>query len=220
MIDIEKFVDEKHIVSPMMTYWRVVSVLKNLQHVLENKTPGAVVELGCNVGTTSVFIRRLLNHYKSDKEYHVYDSWQGLPEKLEQDAPKIETEWRFEQGECTTSRERFERHFNWRKLDKPVIHSGWFKDIPDSEYPEQICFAFFDGDFYSSIIDSFDKVFDKMAPGGIIFVDDCGWDVLPGVEQACEEYLRGRPEKLDLTGYPDENGVYGGRHGGGIIRIV
>ena len=34
------------------------------------------------------------------------------------------------------------------------MHKGWFDQLSDREVPEQIAFAFLDGDFYSSIIDS------------------------------------------------------------------
>ncbi len=220
MLNVEEFVDENEIVSPMMSYWRIVSVLKQLQGVLDAGVPGAIVELGCNVGTTSVFIRKLLNHYGSDRESHVYDSWQGLPAKDPRDEPVWPSDLNYKEGDCETSKERFLTHFDWRKQEPPVIHSGWFAEIPDEEYPESICFALFDGYFYSSIVDSFDKVYHKMSSGSIIFIDDCGWDVLPGVEMACTEFLRGKPEELDLTGYPDDNGVYGGHHGGGIIRMA
>ena len=40
------------------------------------------------------------------------------------------------------------------------------------------CFSFFDGDFYTSIIDSFNKIFHNVQRGGIIIIDDCGWNCL------------------------------------------
>ncbi len=218
MFNVESLVEETQIVSPMMKYWEIVSVLKNLQITLEQHVPGAIVELGCNVGTTSVFIRRLLDHYSSSKQYHVYDSWQGLPEKDQHDLTS--EDWQYQKGECRTYKERFERHFEWRKLVPPTIHSGWFAEIPDHEYPDHISFAFFDGDFYTSIIDSFNKVYPKMSKGGIIMLDDCGWNVLPGVEKACDDFLKDKPEVLDLTGYPNIEGKFGGHNGGGIVRIL
>ena len=36
-------------------------------------------------------------------------------------------------------------------LELPVVHSGWFAEIPADEYPNPIAFAFLDGDFYSSV---------------------------------------------------------------------
>jgi O-methyltransferase len=213
-------VDPDDIPSTMMGYWQIVAVLENLQDVLERGVDGDVVELGCNIGTTSIYLRKMLDAFGSRKQLHVYDSWQGLPDKHRNDVAADRSR-SFEKGWCRTSRASLVESFEARGLALPVIHSGWFADIPDDEYPDPICFAFFDGDFYTSIRDSFAKTFHKMTPGGVVIVDDCGWDVLPGVQRACEELLAGRPETLDLTAYPDAEGRKGGRNGGGrIVKLA
>ena len=52
---------------------------------MNDNIEGDVVELGCNKGGTSIWIRRILDIYKNkfniDKEFHVYDSWEGVPDK-------------------------------------------------------------------------------------------------------------------------------------------
>ncbi|HSH55948.1 MAG TPA: TylF/MycF/NovP-related O-methyltransferase, partial [Candidatus Limnocylindrales bacterium] len=61
-------------------------VLGELERVLEANTPGAVVEFGCYIGTTSLFLRRLIDgSYESHRELHVYDSFAGLPPKTPHD---------------------------------------------------------------------------------------------------------------------------------------
>ena len=214
-IDVKTIINENDIPSCMMTYWQLVGVLTNLQDVLERNISGAIVELGCNVGTTSIYIRKLLDIYKSDKEYHVYDSWEGLPPPHKKDINTVGRN--FSEGSCKTSIEQFKYNMQVRGLKCPTIHSGWFKEIPDEEYPEQICFAFFDGDFYTSIIDSFNKTYNKVLPGGIILVDDCGWSVLPGCELACLEFLEDKKEYLTLDGYPNDKGIFGDKHCGGKV---
>lgn len=51
----------------------------------------------------------------------------------------------------------------------------------------------------------------------MIIVDDCGWDVLPGVELACNDFLKDKKEVLDLTAYPDAQGIFGSKNNGGRI---
>tara|TARA_Y100000310_G_C20422719_1_gene687446 strand:+ start:55 stop:711 length:657 start_codon:yes stop_codon:yes gene_type:complete len=215
MVNIEKIVDEDKIISPMMGRNQIIGVLDHLHQVLQKDIPGDIVELGCNVGTTSIFIRKLLDEYGSDKKFHVYDSWQGLPEKHEKD--KNEVERQFSKGMCKTNKDTFIQNFKTRNLEVPEIHSGWFKAVSDDNYPEKICFAFYDGDFYTSTIDSLEKTFHKIERGGIIIIDDCGWNVLPGVERACVDFLEEKDEILELTGYPDADGKYGNDNGGGKI---
>ena len=161
-------------------------------------------------------MQRLLDAMNSDKIIHVYDSWEGLPEKSIYDISKSKSHL-FKKGSCKSSKQQFINTFRNRNLRVPVIHSGWFSQIPDNEYPQKICFAFFDGDFYQSIIDSFNKTYHLVQTGGIIMIDDCGWDPLPGVEKACLDFLNDKLEILDLTGYPDNQGIYGEKNGGGRI---
>jgi len=178
----------------MMSACQIKHILKNLREVLEADIPGDVVELGCNFGTTSVFIRRMLDHYNSDKIFHVYDSWEGLPQKSEEDG----NTGNFRKGSCKVTISHFHFAFNHEKLKLPVIHSGWFSDIPAEEYPDNICFAFFDGDFYSSIIDSFTKVYPKLVKGARVLIDDYEHPKLPGCPKACQDYLSDKPETIEV----------------------
>ena len=208
----------KGIIYGMMTKSQIYGVMYHLSNVLNNTLEGDVVELGCNVGTTSIYIHEILKLYNSNKSFHVYDSWEGLPEKLEIDTGLGNRQ--FFAGQCKTTKQSFINAFTFNNLKLPIIHSGWFKEINDKEYPEKICFAFLDGDFYSSIIDSLNKIYHKMVKGGIIIIDDCGWDALPGCKKAVEDFLQDKKEKLELTGYPDSNYIFGEmNHGGKIVKL-
>lgn len=164
-------------------------ILKNLASVLD--VPGDVVELGCNVGTTSSYIQRLLKAVGSDKELYVYDSFEGLPDKRIEDGASP-----CEKGASAVQVSAFMRTFVDAGVELPVIAKGFFGDILDDRYPDKICFAFFDGDFYSSITDSFKKVYHKMRPGGIILVHDYEYEPFPGVKKACDDFLKGKPERI------------------------
>ena len=212
---IQNIVENNPPITNNMEKNQIYGILYYLDEILKNNLEGDIVELGCNVGTTSIFIKYYLNLSESDKIYHVYDSWEGLPEKMEYDI--CPTNDYFIKGRCKTSKETFIKVFNHYKLELPIIHSGWFKEIPDNEYPDKICFAFLDGDFYSSIIDSLNKIYHKMVKGGIIIIDDCGWDVLPGCKKAVDDFLIDKAEKLELTGYPDNNYIFGSMYCGGKI---
>lgn len=219
MDEIKQIINNNPPISGMMTKSQIYGVIYYLDQVLEKNISGDIVELGCNVGTTSVYIREWLNKYNSSKKYHVYDSWKGLPKKMDCDRGLDDRQ--FYEGQCRTSKDSFIQHFNFRKLLLPEVHSGWFKEIPDHEYPEKICFAFLDGDFYSSIMDSLNKIYSKMVKGGIIIIDDCGWNALPGCKKAVEDFLKDKEEVLELTGYPNNNYEFDGGHycGGKIVKL-
>lgn len=175
-------------ISPLVGISQMRYILDNLYSVKD--IPGDVVELACNIGTTALYIRRLLNMIESNKIYHVYYSFEGLPEPEEVDGDLCK------KGDMRQEQSAFEQSFIDAKLRLPIIHKGWFAEIPDEDYPDKISFAFFDGDFYSSILDSFCKVYDKMSHGGIILIHDYEGAQLPGVKKACDWFLKDKPETV------------------------
>ena len=187
---------EKIIAENPQTISTMVNI-ENMRYILDNfymtkDVPGDVVELGCNVGTTALYIRRLLNMLESGKEFHVYDSFEGLPDANEHDGNPP----RLNRGNLKKEQTAFEQSFKDAGLEFPIIHKGFFAEIPDNEYPEQISFAFFDGDLFTSILDSFCKVYHKMSKGGIIIVHDYYGAELPGVKKACDYFLKDKLEKV------------------------
>lgn len=194
---------------------KMYHVLAELHRVLRAGVSGHIVELGCFAGETAGQMRRLLDAMgQTDRELHVYDSWEGVPDPVAQDVPADSRIGGFTRGMCVCARQNFERHFATEGLTLPVVHSGWFAQIPDAEYPAPIAFAFFDGDMYSSIIDSFGKVYGKLSVGARVVVDDYEWEVLPGVKTACQDFLRDKPERESvITNY------FGPGLGGGALMV-
>lgn len=182
------------IISDQVTRPRLEVVLGRLETTLQNGTEGDIVEFGCYIGTTSLFIRRLLDYYGSDKQFHAYDSFEGLPPKARQDSSPAGDDFRA--GELRVSKRRLLEQFHRADLRPPTVHKGWFNDLGPSDVPDRIAFAFLDGDFYSSIIDSLRLVWPRLQPGGIITIDDYGRDALPGVERAVRDFFQDKPVRI------------------------
>lgn len=152
---------------------------------------GAVVEFGCHIGTTSLFIRRLLDAHDDHREFHVYDSFAGLPPKSREDDSPAGTQ--FQAGELSVSKKSFLHEFQKANLRPPIVHKGWFSELSEGDVPRQIAFAFLDGDFYESIRDSLKLVLPRMQKGGTIVIDDYAREALPGVAKGVRELL---PQEL------------------------
>jgi O-methyltransferase len=171
-----------------------------VSQVLAYEVEGDFVELGCNTGASSVLITRLLQGRNSNKKLSVYDSFDGLPS-----AKQIDGIF-YKAGELKTSEGILRDNFKKYNLPVPEIHKGWFQDTLPNELPEKISFAYLDGDFYDSIIISLHYVYPKLSPGAICLIDDyCdpqinpkGWNRLPGVKKACDEFLKDKPEKMEF----------------------
>ena len=181
------------LVSDQVNREQLAVILQAIHSVLTANVPGAIVEFGCYVGTTSLFLRRLLDAHPqttnahSQRELHVYDSFAGLPDKSIWDASV--TGESFVPGALAVSKKQLLREFYKAHLTPPIIHKGWFAELTPNDLPNTIAFAFLDGDFYESIRDSLRLVLPRLSPGGQIVIDDYAREALPGVARATHELL-------------------------------
>lgn len=192
----DTLLDKYPIISDQTSKPALSIVLGELEKILTDNTPGHITEFGCYIGTTSLFIRRLLDsyHQSDSRELHAYDSFEGLPEKASQDQSAAGTD--FKAGELTVSKKQFLREFYKAKLQPPITHKAWFNELKVEDLPQDIAFAFLDGDFYGSIIDSLRLVWPRLAPNGTITIDDYQRETLPGVERAVRDFFQDK--KVDL----------------------
>ncbi|TXG76051.1 hypothetical protein E6P97_04320 [Patescibacteria group bacterium] len=168
-------------------------ILRELDNRLVQRL-GAVVELGCYVGTTSLFIRRILDSHDMSARFDVYDSFEGLPPKTLHDiSPAGE---HFRTGELSTTRRELEMNFTKAGLRKPKIHKGGVNELTPDDMPDDLTFAYLDGDYYESIRDSLRVIEKKLLPGSVIVVDDYANEALPGAAKAVDEWMAGKLIKL------------------------
>jgi O-methyltransferase len=174
-------------------------VLARLEKVLDDGVVGDVVEFGCYIGTTSLFLRRVLEGHPNGagRELHVYDSFEGLPPKGAQDSSTVGDA--FQSGELRVSKKQLLAEYQKAHLTPPVVHKGWFNMLGAGDVPDKISFAFLDGDFYGSIIDSLRLVWPRLQPGGIICIDDYQRETLPGVERAVRDFFQDKPIRLQVA---------------------
>jgi O-methyltransferase len=183
---IDELIQRYPLISDQVNTDQLRVILVELEKVLEQGTEGGVVEFGCYIGTTSLFIRRLLDERKDMREFHAYDSFEGLPPKGPQDSSVAGDQ--FVAGELAVSKKQFMREFQKANLRPPIVHKGWFKDLTAAEVPEKIAFAFLDSDFYESIRDSLKLVLPRLQKDGVIIIDDYAREALPGVAKAASEF--------------------------------
>lgn len=163
-------------------------ILRELEQCLVAERPGAVVEFGCYIGTTSLFIQRLLAYYGRTGDFHVYDSFVGLPPKSSHDTSPAGMQ--FVPGELKATKKVFVTQFKKAALPLPVVHKDWFCDLGPEAIPQPIMFAFLDGDYYQSIKDSLRLITPQLAAEARIVVDDYANEALPGVAKAVDEWCR------------------------------
>jgi O-methyltransferase len=183
-----------------------------VSQVMAYNVEGDIVELGCNEGQSAVLIQKLIESFGSSKLLHLYDSFEGLPSTSAADGTS------YKEGDLATTEDVVRRNFSRYGLRQPIIHKGWFADTIPTQLPETISFAHLDGDLYESILVSLQYAYPRLAKGAICLIDDyCdpavypnGWNHLPGVKKACDEFMSDKPERLTY--------IYSGAFSHGFFR--
>lgn len=195
MFDIDRCVQQHRLVSDQVTAEEIKLVLNQLSRIIAAGVDGDVVEFGCYKGTTSLFLQRALQALAPQRKLYLYDSFSGLPTKTVEDQAGLGDE--FKPGElCATKRELVD-NFRRASLPLPTIKKAWFKDLRAEDLPSKIAFAYFDGDFYDSIKDSFHACANKLAGQASIVVDDYGNEHLPGARRAVDEWCSTNYKRVD-----------------------
>lgn len=196
----------------MMSMEKLLNLHHLLIHVLRSEVDGAVVELGCYRGFTALTLAKTMKGLQRERPLHLYDSFQGLPEKGEadlcdQEAPMRPCDrkdnQRLGKGWFAVEAEQIGRTFANQGVALPLLHKGWFEETLPSQLPDSIAFAHLDGDFYSSTLCGLTHLYPRLSPGAIVVLDDyCDvqkrgkQNTLPGVKAACDAFFADKPEQV------------------------
>ena len=165
----------------------IVVILREL--VKTKNLAGDVVEFGCFVGTTSVFLTKEIEKWNTEKSLWLYDSFEGLPEKSREDENSLGEV--FKKGELLATKKQLISNLRKSGVRKmPKITKGWFSELSKEQIPHKISFAFLDGDYYHSILDPLNLIWENLESGAIIVVDDYGNHALPGALKAVDEWCK------------------------------
>lgn len=163
----------------------LASVIRECQHAISLGIAGDVVEFGCYVGTTSIYLAKLV---QSPRELYLYDSFDGLPDKTTLDESPVGLQ--FKTGELRASRKELIHNLKRANVTMPHIKKAWFSELDPKDVPETIAFAFLDGDYYESVRTPLKLIEKKLSPGAVIVVDDYANEALPGAAKAVNEWVR------------------------------
>jgi O-methyltransferase len=180
---------EMKLLSDQVDEREIEIILRELQHVFDSQVLGDVVEFGCYVGTTSVYLARQLTG--TNRQLYLYDSFDGLPPKTAEDNSLAGDQ--FQKGQLLAAKSQLIANLRQAHVPMPHIKKAWFKDLEINDVPDNIAFAFLDGDYYQSIRDSLKLITPRLSPGAIIVVDDYASEALPGAARAVNQWLKDYP---------------------------
>lgn len=165
---------------------------------VESSVPGDVVETGTYTGGTSAMIMRTLQEMdECNRQFWAFDSFQGFPSTSAKDEAGADVPPRMKvgtPGEFPASQEEFEQNLKALGAWDARIHvvKGFFNEsIPRvASLISSIVFLRLDGDLYESTIEPLTLLYDKVTPGGIVYVDDYG--TFYGCRRAVDEFRSSR----------------------------
>jgi O-methyltransferase len=169
------------------------------------KVKGAVVECGVWRGGMTAAMAQILGN---EREYFLYDSFEGLPEAKEIDGHTAiswqkNTDSKIYYNNCTAEIKFAEQAMKLSGAGKYHMVKGWFNKTLPEFGPQPIAILRLDGDWYDSTMECLDNLYKHVALGGVIIVDDYyTWD---GCAKAIHDYLS--KNKLADRIYRSDKGV-------------
>lgn len=164
--------------------------------------PGAVVECGVWRGGMIGGIAALLG---PDRPYHLFDSFEGLPPAKAVDGPAAlawqkDTNSENYHDNCTAPIDLAREAMIASGAPSYHLHKGWFNaTLPSFDPGEPIALLRLDGDWYDSTMDCLNHLFHRVAPGGLIVLDDYyTWD---GCSRALHDFLSQRQATERIESY-------------------
>lgn len=134
---------------------------------------GAVVEIGVAAGGTAAVCDQLLRGIGVDKDYVGIDTFGGF----------VDDQWDDDERKGTARSERHLFSANSEELVRKIVtglgspniqlRRGDICTISDSQIPETVSACLIDVDLSEPVFVALERVYPRLAPGGIIMVDDC-----------------------------------------------
>jgi len=171
--------------------------LLNFRHLIENAIardiPGDIVETGVWRGGACIMARAVLKVYDQEtRKVILCDSFEGLPEPDSINFPADSESSYHKYSELAVSLDQVKENFRrFNLLDEQVIFvRGWFKDTLKDLPTDTIAVLRLDGDMFESTIEALQELYDKVALGGWIIIDD--YEVVPECKEAVHHFFNKR----------------------------
>ena len=163
-----------------------------LHAVIETEhVDGDVVEVGCNIGGTTVITKKMLDHLGIGKRYVCIDTFDGFVASQFEADTLIGTPKEDLQMFSGSSKRLVRKILHQHGSDGVDLIQADIVQIEDSALPERCSLVLADVDLVEPTYATLEKFWPRLAPKGMILVDDCGeetsWKARIAYQRFCRD---------------------------------
>ncbi len=166
----------KHLIAlppnPAMSTDNLYAYLDALYH--KRDLPGPVLEVGCATGGTTAFACRFLSRINRPKEYYCFDTFAGFVADQLEDDFRLGLPRDHAKEFSNNSEKSFRQNLRRWGISRGVqVVKGDICKVDAETLPQDISVALIDVDLRDPVRVGMEKVYPRLADGGILLVDDC-----------------------------------------------
>jgi O-methyltransferase len=192
----------------MTAHEKIHALVIATRYVVDHEIPGAMVECGVwRGGSMQAVAHALLGRGVTDRDLHLFDTFEGMPEPTDADrgmdgtpaaellarAPRTARVW----AEASLEDVRAGMTETGYPAERIHYHAGKVEDTIPGGAPEQIALLRLDTDWYESTRHELEHLYDRVPPGGVIIADD--YATWQGARKAVDEFLERTGARLLLV---------------------
>jgi Macrocin-O-methyltransferase (TylF) len=173
-----------------------------VEYVCQLGIPGDIVECGTARGGSAALLGLTLKKRDRDRCLWVFDTFEGLPAPTNND-PDYDVARQYTGG-CFGSIQEVNSFFGEIGiLNQVKLVKGLFQQTLKDSHIGTIAVLHLDGDWYDSTMTCLNHLYDRIAPGGVVQIDDYGhWH---GARKAVHDFFYERNIHINLK-YIDYTG--------------
>jgi hypothetical protein len=194
---------------------------------LARAVDGCFVECGVATGGGAAPMALALREAGDNRVLHLFDSFEGLPHCGPKDGgqmghgggldnwiidPNLPESARLKPTGISigTIQQIKENLSKWDcECASIQFHKGWFQHTLPGLKLKPIAFLRLDGDLYESTMCCLENLYDQVAPGGYVWLDEWGMPDHIGGKQALFDFLKARGQtSIDMLGVTDTGAGY------------
>ena len=195
----------------MTTPERIYSLVESIRYLCRQGIEGDVVECGVwKGGSSMVAALSLIAENDVQRHLHLFDTFEGMPP-----AGEVDRDFQGDHADVLMNEQNPEPSLVWAiaQLDEVKqnmaqtgypsnrVHyvCGTVEETLPAQAPEQVALLRLDTDWYESTKHELEHLFPRLAPGGVLIIDDYGhWQ---GARKAVDEYFQSWPIMLNRVDY-------------------